>query len=193
MDAEQSWKVIADERRNIADLLEGLTEEQWDTASLAEGWRVHDVAAHLAMAPQPPTAATMVREGIRARGSFDRMNHDTAVRYAATHSPEQIVDELRLHADSRRLPAVTNYRNILFDILVHEQDIARPLGIDHPMPLEAARAGADRVWTMGWPFWAKRRLKGHRLLATDIDWAVGAGEEIREPIAELLLRLTGRG
>jgi hypothetical protein len=25
---------------------------------------------------------------------------------------------------------------------------------NYPMPSEAARAGADRVWTMGWPFWA---------------------------------------
>jgi uncharacterized protein (TIGR03083 family) len=192
MDAEQSWKIIAAERRGIADLLESLTEDQWRTPSLADGWSVHEVAAHLAMAPQPPSVRAMMREGVRARGSFDRMNHDMAVRYAATHSPAQLVAEIREHADSRRLPAVTNYRNILFDILVHEQDIAKSLGIDHPMPLDAARAGADRVWSMGWPFWAKRRLKGYKLVATDTDWEVGTGQEIREPIASLLLRLTGR-
>ena len=33
------------------------------------------------------------------------------------------------HADSRRLPVVTNYRNIALDILVHAQDIAIPLGL----------------------------------------------------------------
>lgn len=192
MDAEQSWKIIAAERRGIADLLQSLTEDQWRAPSLAIGWSVHDVAAHLAMAPQPPSARVIMREGVRARGSFDRMNHDMAVRYAEAHSPTQLVAEIREHADSRRLPAVTNYRNILFDILVHEQDIARPLGIDHPMPLDAASAGADRVWSMGWPFWAKRRLKGYKLVATDTEWEVGAGQEIREPIASLLLRLTGR-
>jgi hypothetical protein len=52
-------------------------------------------------------------------------------------------------------PVVTNYCNILFDVLVHAQDIAIPLGRDYPMPPEAARAGADRVWTMGWPFCAR--------------------------------------
>ena len=87
---------------------------------------------------------------------------------------------------------VTNYRNIGFDVLVHGQDIAIPLGRDHPMPAEAARAGADRVWTMGWPFWARRRLRGVRLLATDTDWSAGVGVELQGPIKMLLLLLTGR-
>ena len=71
----------------------------------------------------------MLADGIRARGSFHRLNHDAAVRHAARPTPD-IVAELRTHADSRRLPAVTNYRNILFDVLVHTQDIAIPLGRD---------------------------------------------------------------
>jgi hypothetical protein len=50
------------------------------------------------------------------------------------------------------------------------------------MPPEAARAGADRVWTMGWAFWARRRLRGLRLLATDTDWSAGAGAELRGPM-----------
>ncbi|MFZ2178365.1 MAG: maleylpyruvate isomerase family mycothiol-dependent enzyme [Rhodococcus sp. (in: high G+C Gram-positive bacteria)] len=192
MDTDESWKVIAVERRGVADLLESLTEDQWNTPSLADGWRVRDVAAHLALAPQPPSVGAMIRAGLRAFGSFDRMNHDVAVRYATERTYGHLVEELREHADSRRLPAVTNYRNILFDVLVHGQDIAVPLGIDRPMPLAAARTGADRVWSMGWPFWAKRKLRGHRLIATDIEWEVGSGEEIREPIASLLMRLTGR-
>jgi len=80
------------------------------------------------------------------------------------------------------LPVVTNYRNILFDILVHGQDIALPLGLRRDMPVEAARAGATRVWTMGWPFWANRRLRGFRLTATDTTWTSGKGADIRGPI-----------
>jgi len=192
MDAEASWRVIAAERRSLADLLDGLTDEQWDAPSLCDGWRIRDVAAHVALAPQPPRLGGMIREGIRARGSFHRLNHDLAVRHA--ERPRQwIVAQLREHADSRRLPPVTNYRNIVFDILVHGQDIAIPLGLDRPMPVEAARAAATRVWTMGWPFWARRRLRGHRLTATDTDWSAGEGDtELRAPIAALLLVLTGR-
>jgi hypothetical protein len=63
--------------------------------------------------------------------------------------------------------------------------------VDLPMP-PAAADGASRVWSMGWPFWAKRRLRGMRLTATDVDRSVGSGAEIRGPIRGLLLLLTGR-
>lgn len=191
MNREASWAVIADQRRSLADLLAGLTDAQWESRSLCDGWRVRDVAAHIAMAPQPIGLGAMAREGVRARGSFDRLNHDLAVRHASRPT-DQIVSEIREFADSRRLPVVTNYRNILFDILVHGQDIAMPLGIERPMPLDAACACADRVWTMGWPFWARRKLRGYRLVATDVTWSAGTGAEVAAPIAELLMLVTGR-
>ena len=191
MDREQSWQVITQQRLSLADLLDGLSDAEWETPSLAAGWRVRDVAAHVAMAAQPPGVRTMLVEAARARGSFHRLNHDVAVRHAARPTAD-IVDEMRAFAGSRKLPAVTNYRNILFDVLVHGQDIAIPLGRDRAMPLDAARAAATRLWTMGWPFWARRKLRGLRLVATDTDWSAGAGAEVRGPIAALVLLLTGR-
>lgn len=192
MDRDASWQVIAEQRLGLAGLLEGLSDAEWEQPSLCAGWRVRDVAAHVAMAPQVPTARSMFSDAVRARGSFHRLNHDVAVRHAARPTRD-LVAELRRHADSRRLPAVTNYRNILFDVLVHTQDVAIPLHRDHPMPIEAARSGADRVWTMGWPFWARRRLRGVRLVAADIDWATGGeAAEVRGPMADLLLLMTGR-
>lgn len=191
MDLEESWSVIQAQRLIVADLLEGLTDLQWETASLCREWRIRDVAAHVAITPQVPGMRSMLADAVRARGSFDRLNHDVAVRHA-DRPGSRIVAELREHAASRRLPMVTNYRNILFDVLVHGQDIARPLGLTHDMPVEAARAGATRVWTMGWPFWARRTLRGLRLVGTDTTWTVGDGAEVRGPIGELLLLLTGR-
>jgi uncharacterized protein (TIGR03083 family) len=192
MDRDDSWRVIAEHRMALAALLEPLTEAEWNTPSLAAGWRVRDVAAHVALAPQVPGIGSMIAEGVRARGSFHRLNHDLSVRHADTRPAERLVAELREHAASRRLPIVTNYRNILFDVLVHAQDIAIPLGRDLAMPRDAAAAGATRVWTMGWPFWAKRRLRGVRLVATDTDWSAGSGAEVAGPIDALLLLLTGR-
>ncbi len=191
MDREASWRVIAAERLSLADQLAGLTAEQWETPSLCAGWRVRDVAAHVALAPQAPNLAGMIAAGVRARGSFHRLNHDTAVEHAQ-RPVDAIVGELRRLAHSRDLPFVTNYRNILFDTLVHGQDIAIPLGLPRAMPPDAAHAGAARVWAMGWPFWAKRRLRGFRLTATDVDWTVGAGAEVRGPIDALLMLLVGR-
>jgi uncharacterized protein (TIGR03083 family) len=184
--------VIAEQRLLMADLLAGLTEAQWDTPSLCAGWRVRDVAAHAAMAPQVPSLRSMVADGVRARGSFHRLNHDVAVRHAESRTTAGLVGELRRYAGSRRLPAVTNYRNILFDTLVHVQDIAVPLGLPREMPKDGAVAGLTRVWEMGWPFWARHRLRGVRLVATDAGWSAGVGAEIRGPVDALLLLVTGR-
>jgi hypothetical protein len=60
------------------------------------------------------------------------------------------------------------------------------------MPVDAALAGVERVWTMGWPFWAKRRLRGFRLIATDVDCSVGNGPMVAGLVGALLLLLTGR-
>ena len=191
MDVEESWQVIERERRSLADLLETLTDDEWERPSLCVGWRVRDVAAHLTLAPQPPGPGSMLWQGIRARGSFHRLNHDAAVRHAQRPGAD-LVAELRAHARSRRLPLVTNYRNILFDVVVHGQDIAIPLGHPREIPADAATASATRVWTMGPPFWAKHRLRGFRFIATDTDWTAGTGTDIRGPIAGVLLVLTGR-
>lgn len=192
MDSEESWRVIAGQRLALADLLESLSPEEWERPSLCAGWRVRDVAAHVAMAPQVLSIRAMAVEALRAGGRFHRLNHDVAVRHAESRPTERLVAELREHADSRRLPVVTSYRNVLFDILVHGQDIAVPLGRAHPMPPAAASAGASRVWSMGWPFWARRRLRGVRLVATDVEWSAGAGAEVEGPVDALLLLLTGR-
>lgn len=191
MDQDESWRAIARHRREVADLLDELSDAQWETPSLCAGWRVRDVAAHLAVAPQPPSIWSLTADAVRAGGRFHRLNHDIAVRHAQRPVAE-LVDELRRHADSRRLPIVTNYRNIVVDTLVHAQDIALPLGRQLLMPPEAAAAAATRVWTMGWPFWARRRLPAVRLVATDVTWSVGAGPEVTGPIDALLLLLTGR-
>jgi hypothetical protein len=87
---------------------------------------------------------------------------------------------------------VSNHRNVLFDVLVHGQDIAIPLGLRLPMPTDAAAESATRVWSMGWPFWAERRLRGLRFVATDLDWSVGSGRYVTGPIGAVLLLFTGR-
>jgi uncharacterized protein (TIGR03083 family) len=191
VDAETSWRVIEQERLSLAALLEDLSDDQWNAPSLCDGWRVKDVAAHVALAPQAPGPFAMVVESVRAGGRFHKINHDVSVRHAERPCAD-LVAELREHAASRRLPKVTNYRNILFDVLVHGQDIAIPLGIPRDMPKDAARAGIQRVWTMGWPFGVKRSLKEFRFVATDVDWAAGDGPEVRGPVSALLLLLTGR-
>jgi uncharacterized protein (TIGR03083 family) len=191
MDQDRSWQVIEEQRLAIAGLLDGLTPEQWEAPSLCAGWRVRDVAAHVSLVALPPSAGSMLGDLVRARGSFHVLN-TLATRRRAERSPAQLVADLRDHAASRKIPVVSNQRNVLFDVMAHGQDIAIPLGLDLPLPPDAAAAGATRVWEMGWPFWAKRRLRGLHLVATDVEWSVGSGAEVRGPIRAMLLLVTGR-
>jgi uncharacterized protein (TIGR03083 family) len=191
MDRDKKWAAIAAQRRALADLLASLDEETWERSSLCAEWRVRDVAAHVALTPQSPGTVRILARGLRAGGNFDAVNRDMAVAHA-DRPPAELVAELRELADSRRKPAITTVDNLLFDVLVHVQDVAVPLGLTTAMPLDAALEGVERVWRMGWPFWARRRLRGLRLTATDVDWSAGTGAEVRGSVQALLLLLTGR-
>jgi uncharacterized protein (TIGR03083 family) len=188
---EERWTWLAAGRRDLADLLETLTPEQWEQPSLCAEWRVRDVAAHVAMTPTEPTLGRIVTGMVRARGHLWDFGRDVAIAYAARPTDE-IVAVLRRDAEARTMPALTNAENLLMDVCVHTQDIAVPLGIPHPVPTPAGVAGFERVWTMGWPFWARRRLRGLRLVATDAPVDVGAGAAVEGPLAALLLLVTGR-
>jgi uncharacterized protein (TIGR03083 family) len=189
MDLDEVWLATDAERLRLADLLDGLGPEEWSAPSLCAGWRVRDVAAHLTLAHTGPLAAAWGM--VRARGSFDRMVHDGAVRQAALPVPE-LAARLRAMAGSRRrAPGVTPMEPLL-DALVHGLDITVPLARPWPVPPVPAAAAATRVWTMGWPFSARRRLQGLHLSATDASWSAGEGADVHGPIAALLLLLTGR-
>lgn len=189
MDRDQVWQVIDRERLSLADLFDDLSPPEWETPSLCAGWRVRDVAAHLTLS-QMGLFPAMV-SAVRARGNFNRMVHDTAVRQAGLPVSEY-APRLRAMAGSRKKAPGVSDLEPLIDVLLHGQDIAIPLGRTRPVPTEAAMAAAARVWPDLFPFRAGRKLRGFRLNATDCSWSAGDGLLIEGPIAALLLLLTGR-
>jgi uncharacterized protein (TIGR03083 family) len=188
METTVVWSHVAQQRRELADLLTTLDAAAWQTASVCRGWTVRDVAAHLTHAtrPMPRLLLEAARGGFRFDAVVERMVA------ADRRSPEQITRELRAVADSRRHPPGTSAVEPLIDVLVHTQDICLPLGLRRTMPADAAVAAAERLWRTDFPFHARRRMAGRRLVATDADFAVGEGRELAAPIADLLLAMTGR-
>ena len=184
------WAAVTAVRLQIADLLDTLGAEEWEAQSLCAGWRVRDVAGHVALVPTI-TSWQMLSVAPRAGFNMHRMNTLLA-RRAGSAPTDSIVTKLRQHAADRTTARVLNVADSLFDVVVHSQDIARPLGRTLTVPADYTRAGLERVWTMGWPFNAKKKLAGLRLIATDTDWAAGTGPEITGSAIALLLLLTGR-
>jgi uncharacterized protein (TIGR03083 family) len=189
MDLDTVWSSIDAERAGLADVIEELSPAEWTTPSLCDGWLVRDVAVHLTQAHTGLWEATVAV--VRARGSFDRMIRDSALR-AGPLPPQECSRRIRAMIGSRRRAPVVSPLEPLIDVLVHGQDIAVPLGRPRRVPPAAGAAAATRVWETGFPFHARRRLAGLRLTATDVDWAVGAGAPVEGTIGDLLLLLTGR-
>jgi uncharacterized protein (TIGR03083 family) len=184
---------IADERRRVARLVEGLSPQQLAAASLCQGWSVRDVAAHLLMplvTPMPKVILTMALSGF----NFDRANRKlTAV--VAERPVDEIVAGLREHAEHPFKPPRMSHAAPLTDLLVHQQDIRRPLGLAPDLAPERLRvclgfvaAAAER----GRMLVPKGTIEGLRLEATDLDWAHGEGHVIRGTGEALLMALSGR-
>ncbi len=188
MDTDTIWKHIDTERAWLADLLESLTEERWRAPSLCDAWTVRDVGAHLTLAQS--SVKDLLRPVLRAGFRYDTFVRDTAVRSPLTH--QQIVATIRGFVGSRRRVAFITDLEPLLDILVHTQDVCRPLGIAHAMPLDAATAAADRMLTTPVTIRRWRNPRGVRLVATDADWEWGSGREVRAPMETHLMSLTGR-
>ncbi|EWT06498.1 hypothetical protein N864_20930 [Intrasporangium chromatireducens Q5-1] len=198
MDDDQLWAAIDDQRRRTADLLDSLTDEQWDHPSLCAGWTVRHVAAHLTLQQQrlrDIAVFTLHNPRLLRSGTLNRVIHDTAVMQARLPRAE-ITGRIRAMVGSRRHNSFVTPRETLTDILVHGQDIAVPLGRHLDMLPHAAAEAAGRIWdTRG--SWMARvfdtlPLEGYRLSATDVEWTVGDGSEVAGPVRALLLLLTGR-
>jgi uncharacterized protein (TIGR03083 family) len=191
MNTDNIWAAVDDERRSLHRLLGQLTRPQWRHPSLCEGWQVRDVVAHIVLSSDA-TLARIALNLLRARGDFNRMSRDTAIRHARTREDDRLLHELNLTVGSRFTAVGTTPIDRLLDLLVHGQDIAVALGITHPMPTAAAQASLERIWHPRFPFRASTRLAGLHLHATDTGWTAGTGSLVEAPVSALLLLATGR-
>ena len=191
LDADEVWRAIGAQRAALADVLESLTPREWERDSLCAGWTVRDVAAHVISTPQT-SVGQYAAAVVRARGNFNRCMFQEAKRWSARPT-ELIVADYRRLDGSRKHPPGLSPLDPLVDVLVHTQDIVRPLGREHPMPAQPSAAAASHVWRhRSFPFGARKRLGGYRLTATDVQWSVGEGAAVQGSMGAILLLLTGR-
>ncbi|RDI50117.1 maleylpyruvate isomerase family mycothiol-dependent enzyme [Nocardia mexicana] len=191
MTEDQIWEAVAAERASLVELLRPLPETGWDHPSLCDGWRVRDVVAHLVLSAEPKIGSILINL-IRARGNFDRLVRDTAIRHADGRSTPQLLAELHDSVGARITPVGTTPVDRLMDLLVHGQDIAVPLRIPRQMPVDTATLSLNRVWDKDFPFHARKKFGGYRLQATDGTWSAGNGPIVEGSATALLMLITGR-
>lgn len=174
--------MLAEERAELVALLRGLNAQEWEQPSLCAGWRVRDVLAHLLTDTIAPLA--YARFALR-HPSVDRTNNALVASFAE-RPVEELVD--RFERNAGRLARFAP-RIVLADLLVHQQDIRRPL--HRPRDIPAARLTA--VLNHPDPFaFPRRRTKGLRFVATDLPWSHGKGPEVHGPAEAIALATVGR-
>ncbi len=170
------------ERLALGDTLDGLTPEQWSADSLCEGWRVADVAAHLAWMPVIGLLGGMSAMA-RHRLSVNRMIARTAVDWSA-RGREATLAQLRYNAASGARPPAMPAVAALADAVVHGIDVRHPLGLAHDVPPAAVAPVAGFALTVPGPAAgviggsARRLVDGVRLVVPDADWSHGSGPEV---------------
>lgn len=188
MNVDEIWASVDAQRRGLADLIETFDADQWMAPSLCDGWRVRDVAAHLTHSHMAPLRAIV--EAAKSGFRFDPMIRRLGIEDPRSQS--EIAVALRGMAGARRKVPGTSVQQPMIELLVHGQDMTVPLGIDLPMPADAAVEAAKRLGRMKFPINAVRQIDGMRLVATDADFAVGEGREVRAPIRDIVMILAGR-
>lgn len=183
------WPLAHAERAALVDDLADLTPEQWDVPSLCGDWTVHDVVAHLTAAASTGRLRWL-RSVVGARFDFDLHN----ARRLAEHrgaTPTETLERFRrvvtsTTAASGHTPAW------LGEVVVHAQDIRRPLGLAREPGLhaltEVARFYVSRDFTVP----SRTAVEGLRLEAADGPFEHGSGPLVRGSTLALVMAMAGR-
>jgi len=188
-DDTKTWDMIHAERKALADTLESLTEVQWAAPSLCAGWTVRLAAAHVvAGAEQTPPRffAGMARGGFQFNKMIDRDAHRLGLL-----EPDDLVARLRARTTTTNRPPAP-VMAMLGEVVAHGEDIRRPLGLKGAAGEQATAACLRMYQAATFPVGGKKRIRGLRLTATDVDWSCGDGPEVSGPGLSLMLAMTGR-
>lgn len=169
--------------------LAGLDTGQWSQPSLCNGWSVQIAAAHIVNGAEQTKArfvGRMAANGFRFNTMID---HDA--RATGASPPDQIVARLRATTTTTNHPPAP-VAAMLGEVVVHGEDIRRPLGLPHQPHPEAISACLGMFAAANFPVGGKKRIAGLRLVADDVGWSQGTGAEVSGPGLALLLAMTGR-
>ncbi len=183
------WPVIHAERTTLADDLRGLPDEKWSTLSLCSTWTVRDVLAHMTATAKiagPAFFPKLIGSGFSLAKMQDK---DIAKERGA--SPADTLARFEATVSSVKHPPgpVDTW---LGEVIVHSEDIRRPLGIAHDYPPAALTRVADFYAGSNLVIGAKRRVAGLTLRATDVTWSHGTGPDVNGRLADLIVAMTGR-
>lgn len=177
-------------RHDLAEKIDALEPGQWDQPSWCDGWRIRDVLGHLVQNAEA-TAFSMFRQIARNPVRPDRVVDRRAREFGDRPVPE-LTDRLRRAADQHYHLPGTPAALALGDLLVHSADVLRSIGIVTTPTLADVLVVLNVYATWGRRVFHAAPHRGVSLVATDADWRLGHGPEVRGTAIDLLLLMANR-
>ncbi|MBO4140743.1 maleylpyruvate isomerase family mycothiol-dependent enzyme [Micromonospora tulbaghiae] len=186
---DELWGLAHAERAALADDLAGLDAAQWARRSLCGRWTVEETLAHMTAAASVGRAR-WVASVLGARFDFD-LHNDRRLAEHRGADPGETLDRFR-----RIIGSTTSTfgptEAWLGEVVVHAQDIRRPLGLTRTPSVEAvtpvARFFAGRDFTVA----GRSAINGLRVEATDGPFTAGAGPLVSGTTVALMMAMAGR-
>jgi uncharacterized protein (TIGR03083 family) len=187
--AGSQWPLIHEERVALIADLDRVPEAQWSTQSLCAAWTVRDVLAHVTTTAKMTPAKFIGR----LAGSGFRFNafNEKGVREEQGSTPADALARFKAQLDRTTSPPGP-LDAMVAEIVIHGEDIRRPLGIAHTYQPESLTLVGNFVTKGNLLLGGKRRATGLKLTATDVDWSEGVGPEVKGPLVSIIIALTGR-
>ena len=186
---ERLWAAAHAERAALAEDLAELDEEQWAQPSLCGRWSVEEVVAHLSAAASTGRARWLASM-IGARFDADVHNARRLTEHRGS-TPTETLQRFRAVVDSTTSPS-WHTAAWLGEVVVHAQDVRRPLGLPGrpPVPVvtEVARFYAARDFAVD----SASAARGLRLVADDGPFATGEGPSVTGSTLALTMAMAGR-
>ncbi len=175
------------EQDEFVSLANTLTDEQWHTMSLCAGWTVRQVVVHVAWHIHR-SMGEVLGTGVRVLVSGPAKVAAGQVARDEDRSTQSLIDWLTRPGQRNRVN--------LGELVIHQQDVRRPLGLTRSIPAERVRGILDYCMTRSGSAslvpGVRKRIDGLRLVATDMEWSAGQGPEVSGPAEALLMAANGR-
>jgi uncharacterized protein (TIGR03083 family) len=183
------WATIHAERARLAEDLAGLDDAQWTEESLCGRWTVEDVVAHLTAAASIGRLRWL-RSVLGARFDFDLHNQRRLEEHRGA-TPAETLQRFRAVVASTRAPS-KDTAAWLGEVVVHGQDVRRPLGLPRTPPVETVTAVARFYVGKDFAVPSRSAAQGLRLVATDGPFESGSGPLVSGTTLAITMALAGR-
>ena len=186
---DELWAAIHAERAKLADDLAQLDDDRWAKLSLCGRWTVKQVVAHLTAAASTG-GFRWFRSVLGARFDFD-LHNDRRLAEHRGATPSETLDRFRA-AIPNTTAASGHTPAWLGEVVVHAQDIRRPLGIDCTPAVNALTTVATFYASRDFTVASKTAASGLELEATDGPFRHGDGPLVRGTTVALTMAMAGR-